>query len=94
MPDWLPGLLVALVAIIPALWGEIRQHRKSKAETNNLLTQSYKTLVSDLRQQLDEERQGCAIRDEELRNVRVENTRLRDENAALVGYVQRLTAQE
>lgn len=92
MKDWVPGVLVALVAIIPGIWREVRTYRKGKAETDNVIVQSYKALVADLRQQIEEEQQGREICGEELQNARDEMAQLRDENGALVGYVQRLTA--
>ncbi len=92
MPDWLPGLVVAAIAIIPGIWREVGARRKGRAEADNVIVQSYKSLVADLRQQIEEEQQGREICGEELQNAQDEMAQLRDENGALVGYVQRLTA--
>lgn len=93
MPEWLPGLLVALVAIIPAVWATLQQRRKVSADVDSALVQSYKLLVSDLRTELDEARQGCQLREEELRRAREENELLYEQKMSLLGHNQVLTAR-
>lgn len=93
MPDWLPGVIIAAIAIIPSVWATIQQRRKLNAETDSAIAQSYKLLVADLTKQIGEARQGCRIRDEELRNLKEENELLYEQKMALLGHNQILTAR-
>lgn len=92
MPDWLPGVIIAVVAIIPTLWATVQQRRRVDAETDSAIAQSYKLLVDDLTKQIEEARQGCRVRDEELRNLKEENELLYEQKMALIGHNQVLTA--
>lgn len=107
MPDWLPGLLVALVAIIPNVWLNIQQRRKTNAEANKIsaeadkvdvevqasLIHAYKLLLDDVRQERDEARQGCQLRDEKVRGLEAEVEILYEQKMALIGHNQVLTAR-
>lgn len=100
MLDWLPGIIVALVAAIPGCWGLIQQrHRtaaetgKASAETEGALVAAYKFLVGDLREQLNVAQQGLRIEREENRSLREVNAVLYEQNLHCGGLVTQLTAR-
>jgi len=100
LPDWLPGVIIAAIAAIPACWGLIQTRRKVdaeagqvKAETETAIVSAYKLLVSDLRDDLDVARQGLRIEQEENRGLREVNALLYEQKLHAEGMVTALTAR-
>jgi hypothetical protein len=93
LPDWLPGVLTAIIMAIPACWGLIQTRRKVVAETEGAIVAAYKSLVTDLRERLEVALEGNRIKDEENRGLREANSLLFEQKIHCESVVTQLTAR-
>jgi hypothetical protein len=100
LPDWLPGVIIAAIAAIPACWGLIQGRRKVDAEAGKVtaeaeaaIVSAYKLLVADLRDDLDVARQGVRLREEEVQGLKETIAVLFEQKMHAEAMVTALTAR-
>lgn len=78
MPEWFSGV-ASLIAAVGALWAILQGRKKTKAETNGLVVQSYKLLLGDLQQQLAERKLEEGLLKEQVRSLLEQVTLLHEQ---------------
>jgi len=92
MPDWLTGAAM-LLASVASLWAIIQGRRKTAAETNGLVVQSYKVLSGDLQQQNGDLKHQVRMLKEQVRNLEEQVKLLHEQNVHAIAQNALLTAE-